>query len=80
MLSRVFERQRKKFCVNALLASGYHDDETSLQKAIGRLAKNAQVNKRVNPHPLKHSFATHWLEIGYDIHTVQAQIGVLMCP
>ncbi len=53
----------------------HHLHETGLQKAIQRGARQAGLTKRVNSHALRHSFATHLLETGYDIRTVQELLG-----
>jgi integrase len=53
----------------------HHIHENGLQKAIKKAAQQAQIPKRVNCHALRHSFATHLLESGYDIRTVQELLG-----
>jgi integron integrase len=71
----VFPSDRMSTDPRTGISRRHHLDESGLQKEIRRAARAAGIQKPVGCHTFRHSFATHLLEGGYDIRTVQELLG-----
>ncbi|MBN1146538.1 MAG: integron integrase [Anaerolineales bacterium] len=71
----LFPASKRSIDPRSGLERRHHRDESGLQKAIRSAARKAGLVKPVGPHTLRHCFAAHLLEAGYDIRTVQELLG-----